>query len=146
MRLRGGGVFAVKIEREKLGKDAKNIIRIFSIMEEHRISCEFVAKNIDWISITVREEYVDKTIRFMQVLSRDITGINITSDRDITLLVVEQYEFDTRAIGLLFSYLELQGIDIKMFRQIRNSHKIVVGVRKTQFDQAKDIVLNQWGR
>ena len=146
MRLREIDVFSVKIEREKLGKDARNIIRIFSIMEENRISCEFVAKNIDWISISVREEYVDKTIQFMQQLSREIAGINITSHRDITLLVVEQYEFDTRAIGLLFSYLELQGIDIKMFRQIRNSQKIVVGVRKAQFDHAKDIVLNQWGR
>lgn len=146
MRLREIDVLSVKIEREKLGKDEKCIIKIFSMMEELRISCEFVAKNIDWLSITIRKEYLDKTLEFICQLGDEISGINVSVDRDITLLVVEKFEFDTKDIGLLFSYLELQGINIRMLRQIRNSQKVVVGVRKNQFDLAKDIVLNQWGQ
>lgn len=136
-------VFSLKIEKERLGKDEKTIINIFSVLEDYYIPCECVAKNIDWISITIRIEYLDKIMSVMQQLSQDISRINMTLIKDMTLLVVEEYIFTTRHIGMILRCLEMQGIEIMMFRKIKDNPKLVIGVRVEQFEKAKDIVLEE---
>jgi len=142
MRIRELDVFTIRMEREKLAKDAETVISIFATLETMELPLECVAINIDWFSITMRSELKRKMIDFMQHLARNIHGLNVNLEEDFRLLVVEDYEFNSRKIGMLMTALEMQDIEIRMVRQIKNNQKIVIGFQKNQYEEGKQIVLD----
>lgn len=134
-------VFTVRIERERLGKDADSIIKIFSIIEDLGMPVECVAKNIDWFSVTIEASHNQKVFTLMAKINAELSGVNIIVDRDMRILSIEDYTFHARCIAMILSTLDWQGIDIIMARQIKNHQKFVLGFRKDQFEAAKKMVL-----
>lgn len=140
MKVRELNVFTVRLEKEKLAKDAKTLIKIFAILEELSIPVECVAINIDWFAVTMRMEQKSKMVEYMAKVTREIRGMNIILGDEFKILSMEEDEFNTRRIGMYLSFLELQGIDILMCRQIKNNQKLVFGFKKEQFERAKEII------
>lgn len=140
MLIRTLDVFTIKMEKEKLGKDEKSIIRIFEILEEMQIPCVCVAKNIDWFAITIQDEFFPQMPLYMERLTSEIEEINLMFIRDIKLLVVDEYLFTNRTISMVLRYLELEGLDIMIFRLIKDNRKLMIGVKKEDYSRAYSIV------
>lgn len=140
MKVRELNVFTVRFEKEKLAKDAKTRIKIFELLEELAIPVECVAVNIDWFAVTMRIEQKHKMLEYMHRVSKEIRGMNILLGDEFKILSMEEDEFHSRRVGMYLSFLELQGIDILMCRQIKNNQKLVFGFKKEQFEKAKEII------
>ncbi len=134
-------VFTIKLDRPKLAKDAKTIIRIFEILEEEGIPSECQAVNIDWLAITMREEYRSKMSEFLRKLVSEISEINVSIGDVFTLLCIEGEALTSRMIGLIAGSLSLENIEVRMFRQIKGNEKLVIGLNTEDIDDAKDIIM-----
>ncbi len=128
MEIRELPVFSVKIEREKIAKDAKAIIRFFQLLENENIPCECVAINIDWISITILQTYRKKFPDFLYHLGLEFKGINVIMDNEFLLLSVEGITFTSRKVGYYMTALMFHGIFPHLMRQIKGNRKLVIGV------------------
>lgn len=133
-------VFSVRMEREKLAKDMKSIVTIFSLLEEENISCECVAVNIDWICVMIRETAHERLFGYLQKVANTLSGVNISVEENIVLLELEEENFDCRTVGLLMSSLSMNQIDVKILRETQKKHKLVIGLRKEEVKSALNIV------
>lgn len=133
-------VFSVRMEREKLAKDMKSIVTIFSLLEEENISCECVAVNIDWICVMIRETAHERLFGYLQKVANTLSGVNISVEENIVLLELEDENFDCRTVGLLMSSLSMNQIDVKILRETQKKHKLVIGLRKEEVKSALNIV------
>lgn len=141
MELKELQVFTVKIEREKLAKDADTVIRIFALLEGEGIPSECQAVNIDWLAITIREEYRYMIPSVLHRLGLEIAGLNVTIGDNFTLISFEQYTFTSRTIGWIMGSLSLENIEVKMLRQIKGNRKLVIGLDSEDVEGAKEIVI-----
>lgn len=133
-------VFSVRMEREKLAKDMKSIVTIFSLLEEENISCECVAVNIDWICVMIRETAHERLFGYLQKVANTLSGVNISVEENIVLLELEDENFDCRTVGLLMSSLSMNQIDVKILRETQKKHKLVIGLRKEEVKSALNIM------
>ncbi|MDC7302279.1 hypothetical protein [Agathobacter ruminis] len=128
MRIRELPVFSVKIEREKIAKNAKVIIRIFALLEEAGVPCECIAINIDWISVTILQEYRSRIPQFLWAVGKELKGTNVILDNEFLLLCVEGITFTSRRVGYFMTSLMFNGVYPHIMRQMNSNKKLVVGV------------------
>ena len=110
-------------------------------MEEEGIPSECQAVNIDWLAITMREEYRSKMPEFLRKLVSEISEINVSIGDVFTLLCIEGEALTSRMIGLIAGSLSLENIEVRMFRQIKGNEKLVIGLNTEDIDDAKDIIM-----
>lgn len=134
-------VFTIKLDRPKLAKDAKTVIKIFELLEEVGVPSECQAVNIDWLAITVREEYRVKMPEFLPKLIGEISGINVSIGDAFTLLSIEGETLTSRMIGLIVGSLSLENIEVRMLRQIKGKEKLVIGLNAEDIEDAKEIIM-----
>lgn len=134
-------VFTITLDRPKLAKDAKTIIRIFELLEEEGIPSECQAVNIDWLAITMREEYRTSMPEFLRKLVSEIAGINVAIGDAFTLLCIEGETLTSRMTGLIVGSLSLENIEVRMLRQIKGNEKLVIGLNTEDVEDAKDIIM-----
>ncbi|MBE5890782.1 MAG: hypothetical protein E7282_07405 [Lachnospiraceae bacterium] len=140
MEIRELPVFSVKIEREKIAKDAKAIIRIFQLLENEKIPCECIAINIDWISITILQTFRKNFPGFLYHLGLEFDGINVIMDNEFLLLSVEGVEFTSRKVGYYMTALMFHGIYPHIMRQMNDNRKLVVGIDTDCKDMAIKLI------
>lgn len=133
-------VFRITIEREKLAKDKKGICRIFELLEAHRIPCECIAINIDWLAIIIREAEYGKLSGFLILLRQELSRVNTFIEKDMTLLCMVGEQIKSRDIGMITSSLIMQGVEIKMQRYLQCRDRFMVCVAAAAAVQAKQIV------
>ena len=123
-------VFRITIEREKLAKDKKGICRIFELLEAHRIPCECIAINIDWLAIIIREAEYGKLSGFLVLLRQ----------KDMTLLCMVGEQISSRGIGMITSSLIMQGVEIKMQRYLQCRDRFMICVAAAAAVRAEQII------
>lgn len=134
-------VFRITIEREKLAKDKKSIIRIFELLEECGIPCECIAINIDWLAIVIRDAEYGKLNAFLVLLRQNISRVNTFIERDMVMLCIVGEGINSRGIGMVTSSLIMQGIEIKMQRYLQCRDRFMVSVAAEEAEKAERIIL-----
>lgn len=140
-KIREVPAFRMTIERDKLARDEKCIVKIFEVLEECRIPCECMALNIDSLSTAIRKTEQEKIARFIPLLEKVLGQVRVSIEDNVMLLCVESEEIKGRGIGMIVSSLCMQNIEIKMQRYLRCRNLFVVCVAAEAVDQARQIIL-----
>ena len=139
-RIREISAIRVTIGRAKLARDRKSVMKIFEVLEKCLIPCECMAINIDWLAIVVRKSESGKIDGFIAMLEKELSGTSIEVNGEVRLLYIEQGHFNTLRIGILFSSLSIEDIEINMQRYVRCEDRLVIGVSVADVSRSHRIV------
>ncbi len=109
-------------------------------MEAHRIPCECIAINIDWLAIIIREAEYGKLRGFLVLLRQEMNRVNTFIEKDMTLLCMVGEQISSRGIGMITSSLIMQGVEIKMQRYLQCRDRFMICVAAAAAVRAEQII------